>query len=80
MKAHFLLQLKRNANFPLHHKKRPVSPVESRVETHGSYFKEKGHRVPPQLEISPDSHALAPMEQQVSPHNRMGGLSPVLIL
>ena len=55
MRAHFLLQLKGNPNFPSHHKRQPVSPVESRVEPSGSRFKEKGHRVPPQLEISPDS-------------------------
>ena len=29
--------------------------------------------MPPQLEISPDSPALAPVEPQVSPHSRMGG-------
>ena len=32
MRAHSLLQLKRNAKFPSHLKRRPVSPVESRVE------------------------------------------------
>ena len=29
MRAHSLLQLKRNPNFPSHHKRRPVSPIES---------------------------------------------------
>ena len=80
MRAHSLLQLKRNPNFPSHHKRRPVSPIESRVEPHGSCYKEKGRRVPPQLQISPDSPTLAPMEHRVSPHNRMGGLSPLPIL
>ena len=36
--------------------------------------------MPPQLEISSDYPVLAPMEPQVSPHNRMGGLSTLLIL
>ena len=52
MRAHSLLQLKTNLNFPSHHKKRPVSPIECRVEPHGSCCKEKGHQVPPQLKIS----------------------------
>ena len=80
MRAHSLLQLKRNPNFPLHRKRRPVSPIKSRVETRGSCCKEKGLRVPPPLQISPDSTALAPMEHRVSPHKRMGDLSPMLIL
>ena len=80
MRAHSLLQLKRNPNFPLHHKRRPVSPIKSRVETRGSCCKEKGCRVPPPLQISPDSTAPAPMEHRVSPHKRMGDLSPMLIL
>jgi len=29
MRAHSLLQLKRNPNFPSHHKRRPVLPIES---------------------------------------------------
>ena len=62
MRAHSLLQLKRNPNFPSHHKRRSVSPIESRVEPHGFSCKEKGHRVAPQLQISPDSPAPAPME------------------
>ena len=81
MRAHSLPQRKRNPNFPLHHKRRPVSPSESQMETHGSSCKEKGLPVPPLLQISPDSPALAPMEHQVSPHKRMGGLSawPILL-
>ena len=79
MRAHSQLQLKRNPNFPLHHKRRPVTPIESQVEPCGSCCKEKGCRVPPLLQISPDSPALAPMEHRVSPHKRMGGLSPLLI-
>ena len=74
MRAHSLLQLKKNPNFPSHHKRRPVSPTESRVEPRGSCCKEKGRQ------ISPDSPAPAAMEQRVSPHNRMGGLSPKPIL
>ena len=62
MRAHSLLQLKRNPNFPSHHKRRSVSPIESRVEPHGSCCKEKGHQVPTQFQISPDSPAPAPME------------------
>ena len=80
MRAHSLLQLKRNPNFPSHHNKRPVSPITCRVETRRSCYKEKGCRVPPPLQISPDSPAPAPMEHQVSPHKRMGDLSPMLIL
>ena len=80
MRAHSPLQLKRNPNFPSHHKRRPVSPIESQVEYSGSCCKEKGRRVPHQLQISPDSPASAPMEHQGSPHNRMGGLSPLPIL
>ena len=74
MRSQSLLQLKRNPNFPSHHKRRPVSPTESRVEPRGSCCKEKGRQ------ISPDSPAPAAMEQRVSPHNRMGGLSPKPIL
>ena len=73
-RAHSLLQLKRNPNFPSHHKRRPVSPIESRVEPHGSCCKETGCRVPPALQIITDSPAPASMEHRVSPHNRMGGL------
>ena len=80
MRAHSLLQLKRNPNFPSHHKKRPVSPLDSRVEPRGSCCKEKGGQVPPQLQISPESPAPASMEHPVSPHNRMGGLSALPIL
>ena len=40
----------------------------------------KGHRVPPQLKISPDSPALTPVEPQISPHNMKGGLTPLLHL
>ena len=79
-RAHSLLQLKRNPNFPSHHKRRPVSPIESRVEPRGSCCKEKGRRVSSLLQISPDAPAPAPMEHRVSPHNRMGGLSPLPIL
>ena len=57
MRAHSLLQLKRNPNFPSHHKMRPASPLESRVEPRGSCCKEKGRRVPPPLQVSPDSPA-----------------------
>ena len=78
--AHSLLQLKSNPNFPSHHKRRPVSLIESRVEPRGSCCKEKGCRVSPQLQISPDSPAPAPMGHRVSPHNRMGGLSALPIL
>ena len=74
MRAHSLLQLKRNPNFPSHHNRRPVSPIEHRVEPRGSCYKEKG------CQISPDSPAPAAMEQRVSPHNRTGGLSPKPIL
>ena len=80
MRTHSLLQLKRNANFPSHRKRRPVSPIESRVESHGSCYNEKGRRVPSLLQISPDSPALAPMEHGLSPHSRMGGLSPLPML
>ena len=80
MRAHSLLQLKRNPNVPSHHKRRPVSPIKSRVEPRGSCCKGKGRRVPPPLQISPDSTAPAPMEHRVSPHKRMGDLSPMLIL
>ena len=80
MRAYSLLQLKRNPNFPSHHKRNPVSPLDSRVEPLGSCCKEKGGRVPPQLQISPDSPATNPMEHPVSPHNRMGGLSPLPML
>ena len=41
-----------------------VSSIESRVEPHGSSCKEKGHRVPPQLEINPDSPTPGPMRHQ----------------
>ena len=68
------------ANFPSHHKRRPVSPIESQVEPHGFCCKEKGHQVPPQLQISPDSPGPAPVEHRGSPHNMMGGLTPMLIL
>ena len=74
-----MLQLKRKPNFSSHHKRGPVSPIESRVEARGSCYKE-GHCLPPQLERSLDSPAPAPMEHRVSPHNMMGGLTPLLIL
>ena len=80
MRAHSLIQLKRNPNFPSNHKRRPVSPTESRVEPHGSCYKEKGCQVPPQLQRSPDSPAPAPMEHRVYPHSRMGGLLALPIL
>ena len=80
MRSQSLLQLKRNPNFPSHHKRRPVSPIESRVEPRGSCCKEKGRRVSSLLQISPDAPAPAPMEHRVSPHNRMGGLSALPIL
>ena len=80
MRVHFLLQLKRNPNFPSHHNRRPVSPIEHRVEPRGSCYKEKGRRVHLPLQISPDSPAPAPMEHRVSPHNRTGGLSALPIL
>ena len=80
MRSHSLLQLKRNPNFPSHHKRKPVSSIESRVEPHGSSCKEKGRRVPPQLQRSPESPALAPMEHRVYPHSRMGGLLALRIL
>ena len=57
-----------------------MSPIESRVEPRGSCHKEKGCRVPTQLQISPDSPALAPMKHRVSSHDRMGGLSALPIL
>ena len=62
MRSHSLLQLKRNPNFPSHHKRRPVSSLESQVEPYGSCCKEKGCQVPPPLQISPDAPAPAPME------------------
>ena len=80
MRSQSLLQLKRNPNFPSHHKRRPVSPIESRVEPRGSCCKEKGRRVSSLLQISPDAPAPAPMAHRVSPHNRMGGLSALPIL
>ena len=80
MSAHSVLQLKRNPNFPSNHKRRPVSPTESRVEPHGSCYKEKGCQVPPQLQRSHDSPAPAPMEHRVYPHSRMGGLLALPIL
>ena len=80
MRAHSLLQLKRNPNFPWHNKRRPVSPIESRVEPRGSCCKEKGRRVSSLLQISPDAPAPAPMEHRVSPHSKMGGLSALPIL
>ena len=80
MRAHSLLQLKRNPNFSSHHKRKPVSPLETRVEPHGSCYKEKGCQVPPQLQRSPDSPAPAPMEHRVYPHSRMGGLLALPIL
>ena len=80
MRAHSRLQLKRNPNFPLHHQGMPVSPTESRLETPGSCCKEKGHQIPPQLGISPDSPAPAPRRHRGSPHNMMGGLTPLRIL
>ena len=54
MSAHSVLQLKRNPNFPSNHKRRPESPTESQVEPRGFCYKEKGRRVPLQLQISPD--------------------------
>ena len=45
---------------------------DGRVEPRGSCHKEKWCRVPTQLQISPDSPALAPMEHGLSPHSRMG--------
>ena len=80
MRAHSLLQFKKNPNFPSHHKRRSVSPIESRVEPHGFSCKEKGHRVAPQLQISPDSPAPIPMEHRGSTHNMMEGLTLLLIL
>ena len=80
MRAHSLIQLRRNPNFPWRHKRRLVSPTETRVEPRGSCCKEKGYRVPPQLERNPDSPAPAQMEHRVSPHSMMRGLAPLLIL
>ena len=54
-----MLQLKRKPNFSSHHKRGPVSPIESRVEARGSCYKE-GHCLPPQLERSLDSPAVTP--------------------
>ena len=68
------------SHFPAHHKRRTVSPIETRVEPRITCCKEKGHRVPPQLKIRPDSPPPTRMEPRVTPHNINGGLTWLLNL
>ena len=60
--------------------KKPLSPIDSHLQPPGSCCKDKEHRVPPQLETSPDSPALATGEHLITPHNMIGGLTPLLII
>ena len=64
--------------FPSHLKRRPVSFIETSEEPRGSCCNLKGHRVPPQLEIRPDSPAPARVETRVSPQNMKVSLTPLL--
>ena len=64
----------------MHLKRRPVSPTETREETLGSCCKTKGQRVPPQLEMRPDSPAPTRLKPRVDPHNMKGGLACLLHL
>ena len=64
--------------FPSHLKRRPVSPIETSEEPRGSCCNSKGRRVPPQLEIRPDSPAPTKVETRVFPQNMMGSLTPLL--
>ena len=50
--------------FPLHLKRRPISPIVTREVPRDSCWKMKEYRVLPQLEIRPDSLALTWMEHE----------------
>ena len=61
-------------------KRYPLIPIATRKEPCVSRWKSKGHWVPPQLKIRPDSSAVTQMEPWVSPQNMKGGLNSLLEL
>ena len=65
---------------PSYHKRKLNSAIETLEEPRGSCCKSKGQRVPPQLELRPDSPTPTRMEPRVCLHNPNGGLTPLVYL